>query len=640
MCKTNTGQIALFCLFYSPIMNYLSIEDLSLHYGEKILFQNLSLYINRGDKIALIAKNGTGKTTLLKTIAGIEAPNIGSKVMVHKDIKMAFLHQEPILDLSKTIEELVFDSNNPKLMAVKEYEYCMDHNIIDERLTNSMEMMDKQEAWDIDVKVKQILGKLKIYDLSQIGSTLSGGQRKRVALAKLLLDEPDFIIMDEPTNHLDIEMIEWLEEYLKADKITLLMVTHDRYFLDRVCNQILELEDGILYKYKGNYSYYLEKKQERVEIKNANIDKAKNLYRKELDWMRRMPQARSTKAKSRIDAFYETEKAASQKISDDRVQLEIISQRMGSKILEFRNVQKAFGDFKIVKKFDYKFKRFEKLGIIGKNGVGKSTFLNMIMGLEKPDTGEIVIGDTIKIGYYTQDGIKLNEDKRVIEVLQEVASYIPLKGGKEISASQMLERFLFTPKDQYTFVSKLSGGEKRRLTLLMILMQNPNFLILDEPTNDLDILTLNVLEDFLEDFDGCLIIVTHDRYFMDKIVDHLFIFEGDGVITDYNGTYRDYLAQLKETAEQEQDTKSKSNQAKETAKETAKESGKKLTYNEQKELRNLERDIEKFAKEKESITLQLGSISDYAEIEKLSKRFKELEELEEAKTLRWMELSE
>ena len=615
-------------------MNYLSVEQLSLNYGEKVLFENLSVFINKGDKIALVAKNGTGKSTMLKIMAGVEVPSAATKLIIHKDIKTSFLHQDPQLDWNMTIEDLIFDSHNPKLKAVKLYEKCLLENIADERLHHSIEELERLNAWDIEAMVKIVLSKLHLNELQKIGNTLSGGQKKRVALAKILIDEPDFLILDEPTNHLDPEMIEWLEEYLKSEKITLLMVTHDRYFLDRVCNQILELEDGLLYKYKGNYSYYLEKKQDRVDIKNANIDKAQNLYRKELDWMRRMPQARSTKAKSRIDSFYDTEKAAKQKITDEQVQLDIITQRMGNKILEFRNVQKRFDDNIIVKKFDYKFKRHEKVGIVGKNGVGKSTFLNMIMGLEQPDIGEIVIGETIKIGYYTQDGIKLNEDKRVIEVIKEVANFIPLKGGKEISASQMLERFLFSPKDQYTFVSKLSGGEKRRLTLLMVLMENPNFLILDEPTNDLDILTLNVLEDFLEEFDGCLIVVTHDRYFMDKLVDHLFIFEGNGEIRDFNGTYRTYLAENTLKTRSNTNTNSISNNNLKPQ-----EVEKKLNFQEQKELRNLETEIAKLEKEKSDFTEKLYTITDYIEIEKISKKIHKTDQQIEQKTMRWMELS-
>jgi ATP-binding cassette subfamily F protein uup len=610
-------------------MNYLSVENLSLNYGEKILFENLSLFINKSDKIALVAKNGTGKSTMLKILAGLEVPSAATKLVIHKDIKTSFLHQDPQLDWNQTIEDLIFDSGNPKLKAVKLYEQCLNEGIVDERLTHSIEELERLNAWDIESSVKTILSKLNLHDLKKIGNTLSGGQKKRVALAKILIDEPDFLIFDEPTNHLDPEMIEWLEEYLKSDKLTLLMVTHDRYFLDRVCNQILELEDGVLYKYKGNYSYYLEKKQERIDIKNANIDKAQNLYRKELDWMRRMPQARSTKAKSRIDAFYDTEKVAKQKIVNEQVQLEIVTQRMGNKILEFRNVQKKFGDLSIVKKFDYKFKRQEKVGIVGKNGVGKSTFLNMIMGRELPDVGEIVVGDTIKIGYYTQDGIQLNEDKRVIEVVKEVANFIPLKGGREVSASQMLERFLFSPKDQYTFVSKLSGGEKRRLTLLMVLMENPNFLILDEPTNDLDILTLNVLEDFLEEFDGCLIVVTHDRYFMDKLVDHLFVFEGEGIIKDFNGTYREYLA--------ENMLSSKISLV--APPEKVPDGAKKISYQEQKELRNLETEIARLEKEKSDLAEKLYILTDYTEIEKISTKIGKLGEQIDQKTERWLELS-
>ncbi|MEI2675209.1 MAG: ABC-F family ATP-binding cassette domain-containing protein [Chitinophagaceae bacterium] len=526
-------------------MNYLTVEGLSKIYDTKVLFNGISFSINRGQKVALVARNGAGKSTLLRIIMGKDIADSG-KVQVHKSITTGYLEQEPALNENLSIIDNVLSSDAPAIKAIKAYEQALldqehDYNdITAAALERAHEQMAVLNAWDYELRIKQILFQLKITDLEQKVSTLSGGQKKRIALSKLLIEEPDFVIMDEPTNHLDIGMVEWLEEYLSLRNMTLLLVTHDRYFLDRVCTEIIEMADGQIFQYKGNYSLYVEKKAHRDMVEAAELDKVKNTYRRELEWVRRMPKARTTKSKSRLDAFEDIAAKATAKKKEDQLVLDVKMTRMGGKILEMVKVSKNFGDLKIVDQFTYLFKQYDKVGIVGKNGVGKTTFLNLIMELEKPSAGKITTGETIIYGYYSQEGMLIKEDKRVIEVVKDIAEFIPLADGSKLSASQLLTRFQFEPETQYTYVSKLSGGEKRRLYLMTILIKNPNFLILDEPTNDLDILTLSILEEFLADFKGCLLIVSHDRYFMDRLVDHLFVFEGDGVIKDFPGNYSDW----------------------------------------------------------------------------------------------------
>ena len=620
-------------------MNYLSVENLSKSYGVNILFEGISFGINQGQKVALVARNGSGKSSLLKIIAGLDTPDSGL-VTIRKEVKTAYLGQEPDLNPDQQVTDAVFDSDHPQLKAIQHYESLLNQPEKADALQAAFEEMDRLKAWDYEVKVKEVLSRLRLDHLQQKIAQLSGGQKKRVALAKILMENPDFIIMDEPTNHLDIDMIEWLEDYLHKNQTSIFMVTHDRYFLERVCDEIVELHDGHLYRYKGNYSYFLEKKSERQENESANVLKAKNLMRKELEWMRRQPKARGTKSKARIDAFHELKKDASRKTREKALELDMKMTRLGGKILELRSLRKSYGDTKILDGFSYSFKKGESLGIVGKNGSGKSSFLKVITEREALEGGKIVKGETVKFGYYTQEGIQIDGDKRVIEVIKDIAEYIPVgRKGQKISASQMLERFLFDSHSQYTFVSKLSGGEKRRLYLLTVLMQNPNFLILDEPTNDLDILTLNVLEDFLMEFQGCLIIVTHDRYFMDKLTDHLFVFEGDGIIKDFIGNYTDYQQEKaknkKEASEQTEN--------KETTVKKPKAQGPKtrLTYNEKRELEQLEKDIEQLESRKAAITALFEKAESSAEeLQTLSVEMKQLIDSLESKENRWLELSE
>ena len=518
-------------------MNYLSIESISKRFADREILSDLTFGMAAGDKVALVAQNGTGKSTLMKIIAGLEEPDSG-RVVFRKGIKVRYLMQDPKINPDLTIWESVFETDNPILLAISEYERCLEVGETGEAFQSAMDTLEELKGWDQEVKVKSILSELNIDQLDAKVGSLSGGQLKRLALAKVLIDEPDFLMLDEPTNHLDLEMIEWLEKFLKTENITLLMVTHDRYFLENVCNTILEMDDFGLYTYKGNYSFFLERREERKASDQATIEKAKNLFRTEVEWMRRQPKARTTKSKARIDSFYDLKQVAKQRIENKQVELEINMERMGSKILEFHNVGKGFKDKQLFEGFSYKFKRAEKVGIIGPNGTGKSTLLNIITEKIQPDSGKVVIGETIKIGYFNQEGMKFKPNERVFEVVKKVAEFIPLAKGKKLSASQLLERFLFPKNMHYNMIEKLSGGEKRRLHLLTVLMKNPNFLILDEPTNDLDIMTLNILEDFLLDFPGCVIIVSHDRYFMDKLVDHLFVLEKDKLsIKDYPGNY-------------------------------------------------------------------------------------------------------
>ncbi|WP_452599331.1 ABC-F family ATP-binding cassette domain-containing protein, partial [Pontimicrobium sp. MEBiC01747] len=522
-------------------MNYLTVENIAKSYGELTLFKDISFSVHKDQKIAFVAKNGTGKTSILNILAKLDSPDAGN-VIFRKDIKVSFLPQEPYLDSNLTIEGTIFSSDSEILKVIKQYEKAILNPEDTDAYQKAFEDMDIHNAWDFETQYKQILFKLKLENLNQKVSALSGGQKKRLSLANALINKPDLLILDEPTNHLDLEMIEWLESFFAKENITLFMVTHDRYFLERVCNEIIELDHGELYSYKGNYSYYLEKKEARIEQEHVETNKAKQLYKKELGWMRRQPKARTTKSKSRIDDFADIKHKAHQRRKDHVVQLELNMERLGSKIIELKKVSKAYKDKIILDKFDYMFQKGERAGIIGKNGTGKSSFLNILTQSIEPDSGKVVIGETVKIGYYTQAGITPKPNQKVIDVVREFGDYIPLKKGRQISAQQLLERFLFDRKKQYDFVEKLSGGERKRLYLCTVLIQNPNFLILDEPTNDLDIVTLNVLENFLLDFPGCLIVVSHDRYFMDKIVDHLFVFRGEGVIEDFPGNYSDFRA--------------------------------------------------------------------------------------------------
>lgn len=622
-------------------MNYLSLENVTKTYGEKVLFDNISLQISKGQKIALVAKNGTGKSTLLRVIAGIEsAEGENASVLMRRDIRVGYLVQEPEFYEADTILDAIFDSDNPMIQAVKNYERAMLGLEDDQQMQAILTKMDDLKAWDFEARIKEILSKFKIFQYDQLVKTLSGGQKKRLALAKLIIDEPEFLILDEPTNHLDLDMIEWLETYMQQPNLTLFMVTHDRYFLERVCNQIIELERGQLYRYTGNYSEYLEKKAIRQETESAELEKNQKLMKRELDWVRRSPQARTTKAKARVDAYYNLEEKVSNVQVDKDVQIDIQGQRLGKKILELHNVSKSYGDLNIVEGFNYKFKKNERVGIVGPNGIGKTTFLKLLTKEIRTDTGKVVIGDNTVFGYYTQDGIQLKEDRRVIDAVQDIAEYIPLAKGQKMSAAQLLERFLFSRKQQQVYVSQLSGGERRRLFLLTVLMKNPNFLILDEPTNDLDIITLNVLEDFLMEFPGCIIVVSHDRFFMDKIVDHLFVFEGDGQIKDFNGDYSEYREILKER-EREQRRQERAEQQKSKEQEQAQSERPRLSQDERKEMNKLEKEIKRLEIRKAEIMEQFNSTELTPEmIEKLGKELNELNETLEEKEMRWLELAE
>lgn len=629
-------------------MHYCSAEGFTKSYGIKPLFSDISFHINQGDKIALIARNGSGKSTLLKILAGRETPDAG-KLWVNKEVDVILFEQNPLFDEDGTVADNIFFHDNPLINAIRDYEdavYAQDTN----RLNEAIIKMDELGAWDADAKVKQVLGKLNIGKLNQPLRVLSGGQRKRVALAKTLIDigfdhKHVLLIMDEPTNHLDVEMVEWMEQYLNSSTVTLLLVTHDRYFLDAVCEEIWELDGSSLQVYKGDYANYLEKKAARQESDRASIDKARNLYSRELEWMRKQPRARTTKSKSRQDNFYEIEKKAKQRISDEQVQLSMKMSRLGGKVLELKKLNKQFGDNIILKGFDYTFKRGERVGIIGSNGVGKSTFLQLLLGLETPDSGKINVGDTIIFGHYSQQGLEIKEDMRVIEFVKALAESFPLASGGSLSAAQFLQLFLFDPDKQYTFISKLSGGERRRLHLLSILFKNPNFLILDEPTNDLDLPTLGVLENFLLDFAGCLIIVSHDRYFMDRLVDHLFVFEGKGIIRDYPGNYSQYrLEEMKKPSKEESSvikspvTTRSASDALGPQKPTEK---KQLSYKEKREFELLEKEIETLAATKIEIQQKLsnGNCS-YEELQELSSKIGEVSQQLDEKELRWLELSE
>ncbi|WP_431122371.1 ABC-F family ATP-binding cassette domain-containing protein [Flagellimonas flava] len=620
-------------------MNLLTVENISKSYGELVLFSQISFGINKDQKIALIAKNGSGKTSILNIMSGKDVSETG-QVVSRKGIKISFLEQEPNLNPNLTIEETIFTTDNEILKVIANYEKVVLNPDETDRYQQAFDAMEQHNAWDFETQYKQILFKLHLNQLDAKVSTLSGGQKKRLALANALLNKPDLLILDEPTNHLDLEMIEWLEAYFSKENITLFMVTHDRYFLERVCNEIIELDNNQLFSYKGNYSYYLREKEAREEREAVEQHKTKLLFKKELDWMRRQPKARTTKSKSRIDDFKEIKKKAHQRRQDHQVQLELNMERLGSKILELHHVSKAFDEKTILNKFDYNFTKGERVGIIGQNGTGKSTFLNLITQSEKPDGGKIVVGDTLKFGYYTQKGIPIKEGQKVIDVIREFGDYIPLKKGKQISAQQLLERFLFDRKKQYDFVEKLSGGERKRLYLCTVLIQNPNFLILDEPTNDLDIVTLNVLESFLLDFPGCLIVVSHDRYFMDKIVDHLFVFKGNGLIEDFPGNYSDYRAYENSRVLAEREAKSNASDKAGKTSWKEKDDSKKLSYLEQKEHKQLEKEIQKLEEQKATLQNQFldPELSGDA-IAKLSVELNEITDQIETKTERWFELS-
>ncbi|MEO8711620.1 MAG: ABC-F family ATP-binding cassette domain-containing protein [Parafilimonas sp.] len=622
-------------------MHYVSAEGITKSFGAEPLFNKISFHISEGDKIALIARNGFGKSTLLKILAGKETVDEG-EVWIHKDVTVALFEQEPKFEENKTVLENIFHYNHPVIAAIKEYENAVELN--DENaLTSSLIKMDELNAWEFESSVKQILGKLNIHQLQSAINELSGGQRKRIALAQTLIDigfehQHTLLIMDEPTNHLDISMVEWLEHYLSAQHVTLLLVTHDRYFLDNVCNEIWEIDNAKLYVYKGDYENYLAKKSARIENELSNIDKAKNIYRRELEWMRKQPKARTTKSKSRIDAFAETEQKAKQKIVDTQLQLQIKMSRLGGKIAEMKKVNKSYGETPILKGFDYVFNKGERIGVIGKNGVGKSTFLNILQGIEPADSGKVNVGDTVVFGNFSQQGLMIKEDMRVIEYVKTFAESFPLAKGGSLSAAQFLELFLFPPEKQYTFLSSLSGGEKKRVQLLTILFRNPNFLILDEPTNDLDLPTLSVLENFLTDFPGCILIVSHDRYFMDKLVDHLFVFEGDGIIRDFPGNYSQYREEGKVSAiNNHQTTINISPQEMPTQNNIEK---RKLSYKEKREFEQLEKEMPELETERKNLSEKLSSNISYEEVTSISERLLVINSMLEEKEMRWLELSE
>jgi ATP-binding cassette subfamily F protein uup len=635
-------------------MHYVSVEGLGKSYGIKPLFQNITFHIEEGDKIALVARNGSGKSTLLKIVAGSETAENGT-VWIHKDVTVALFEQEPVFIEDKSILDNIFHHNHPIINAIKEYEAASDDGDI-EKLTDAIVRLDELNAWDFDTKVKQILGKLNIHHLHQVAGTLSGGQRKRVALAKTLIDigfdhKHVLLIMDEPTNHLDVEMVEWLEHYLNQEKVTLLLVTHDRYFLDAVCEEIWEMDGNNLFIVKGDYENYLEKKAARIENDTASIDKARNTYRKELEWMRKQPKARTTKSKSRQDNFYIVEAKAKQKIEDQQVELQMKMNRLGGKIAELKKVYKSYGDKVILKGFDYSFKKGERLGVIGKNGVGKTSFINILQGLELPDSGKVNIGETVIFGNYSQQGLEIKEDMRVIEYVKDIAEHFPLAAGGSLSAAQFLNLFLFPPEQQYTYISRLSGGEKRRLHLLSILFRNPNFLILDEPTNDLDLPTLGVLENFLSEYQGCLLIVSHDRYFMDRLVDHLMVLEGDGWIRDFPGNYsqyREWVKQGNNDAAFRPPGDSFKTPTEKTAENKPEQTGTvmekkkvKLSYKEKREFELLEAEIAQLENEKKRSDEILNKIdTPFDELQRLSLRIGEIARLLDEKELRWLELSE
>ncbi len=625
--------------FIFKMIPYLQVENLTKSFGDLVLFEDIKFTIGQDQRVGIIARNGAGKTTLLRICAGKDTADSGN-ITFKSDLHIGYLEQEPELIEAATVIENVFASNDRVANAIRAYEKAIAHDDKD-LLHHAMEEMDRLSAWDHEVKARQILSKLKLDDVNKPVSQLSGGQRKRVALASTLINNPDILILDEPTNHLDLDMVEWLEEHLLKNRITLLMVTHDRFFLDRVCTDIIEFDQKQLYWYKGNYAYFLEKRQERISYQNAEVEKAANLLRKESEWMGRMPQARGTKAKYRIDAFYQIQEKANQRRNDSEVEINVKTSRLGKKVLEVNSISKKFGDKVILKDFSYRFNRFEKLGIIGRNGTGKSTFLNIITGGLMPDSGIIDPGETLVVGYYKQEGMKINEQQKVIDVAREIAEVVTLGDGKTLTASQFLNLFLFSPETQYSFVHKLSGGEKRRLYLLTILMRNPNFLILDEPTNDLDILTLNVLEDYLRNFNGVVIVVSHDRHFMDKVVDGLLVFDGDGEVSGFPGSYSDYRDWAKENESNQQKEEREKVLTKPEKPKTERERIRKLTFNEKRELELITKDIADLEVEKKQLESELssGTLSN-DEITKKSGRYSDVIKQLDIKGERWFELTE
>ena len=641
-------------------MVYLQVENLTKSFGDRLLFENISFGIDQGQRVALIAQNGTGKTTLLNLLTGRESQDSGT-ITYRRDIRVGCLTQDPDFQPGMTVSQACFASDNDVVKAIALYENLISKlstseakgvepsqlSILNSQLQLAMADMDRLNAWDYEVRIKQILGKLNIHNLEQPVEQLSGGQQKRLALANVLITEPDLILLDEPTNHLDLEMVEWLEEFLNHSKMTILMVTHDRYFLDNVCTDILEIDQHQLFHYKGNYSYYLEKREARIANFNAETARAQNLYRTELDWMRRQPQARGHKSRSRIDAFYEIEQRAKQRIVEKQVSLGVKSAYLGSKIFEAQYISKAFGDYKILDNFYYNFSRYEKLGIVGKNGTGKSTFLKMLLGEVAPDSGRFDIGETVKFAYYSQSGIQFNDGMKVIDAVRQIAEEVDLGGGRKMTATQFLTHFLFPPEKQHDYIAKLSGGERRRLYLCTVLMRSPNFIILDEPTNDLDIATLNVLEDYLISFKGCVIVVSHDRFFMDKVVDHMLVFQGDCKIKDFPGNYTDYRQwkELKDEEERELKNQQAANNKPQTVDyrplTVDKQGKRKLSFNEKREYEQLTKDIELLEKEKSELesALASGSLSNDELLQK-SQRFQEVTDLLDEKELRWLELDE
>lgn len=622
----------------AAVNSILQVENLTKSFGDLVLFENISFGLSEGQRVGLIAKNGSGKTTLLNILYGKEGYDSGA-VSLRRDLRMGYLEQDPQYPEELTVLEACFHHGNPTVELIKEYERCMEtegHPGLDEILMR----MDHEKAWEYEQKAKQILSQLKIREFNRQVKHLSGGQLKRVALANTLITEPDLLILDEPTNHLDLDMTEWLEEYLRRNNLTLLMVTHDRYFLDRVCSEIIEIDNRRIYQYKGNYGYYLEKREERIEAKTVEIERANNLYRTELEWMRRMPQARGHKARYREEAFYELEKVAKQRFNNDKVKLDVKASFIGSKIFEADHLFKSFGELKILDDFSYIFSRYEKMGIVGNNGTGKSTFIKILMGLEQADSGTLDIGETVRFGYYSQEGLQFDEQMKVIDVVRNIAEVIELGNGKKLTASQFLQYFLFTPEVQHSYVYKLSGGERRRLYLCTVLIRNPNFLVLDEPTNDLDIVTLNVLEEFLQKFKGCVIMVSHDRYFMDKVVDHLLVFNGQGDIRDFPGNYTQYRDWKDAKKHQEKDKEAVKVQEEKTVKVRLNEK-RRMSFKEKREFEQLEQEIADLEAEKSAIEAALCSgLLSVDELTEKSKRLSIITDLIDEKTLRWLELSE
>jgi ABC transport system ATP-binding/permease protein len=618
---------------------YLQAENISKRYGDLLLFENISFTINKDDKVALIARNGAGKSSLLDLLSGKDSPDSG-KITRTNDISFGYFEQFPVLNPENTVLEEIFSTKSEKLLTIKAFENALAHGN-EAEIARLSSQIDHLNAWDVEVEIRQILSQLKITGMDALVKELSGGQQKRLALAKVLIGQPDFLILDEPTNHLDLEMIEWLERYLDKTRATVLMVTHDRYFLDRICNGIIELDNNEIYRYRGNYSFFVEKREERLESQQSSVTKAQNLMRTEIEWMRRMPKARTTKAKYRIDAFDDLQEQATQRYNQKTVQLDIKSARLGKKILEINHISKSYGDVHLVSDFTYTFSKFEKAGIVGDNGSGKSTFLNLITGEIQPDKGAIETGQTIRFGYYRQEGISFNPRDKVIDAVNKIAEEINFEDGTKILASQMLTRFLFPPSKQYDFIEKLSGGEKRRLYLCTVLMQNPNFLLLDEPTNDLDILTLNILEDYLKSFEGCVIVVSHDRFFMDKIVDHLFIFDGEGKITDFPGNYTQYRNSLEEKLAAQKQVTAKETAVEPQPQKIRKEAASKLTFKEKREMEELEKEMAKLETRKQALEelLNSGDLNHEALFAK-SQEINQVSLLLGEKEMRWLELSE